>query len=73
MPIRRLLDSNTFDSKEAARITAAFNEVLQRLDIKRGAEPYREEQIASRVIAIAKRGPIDESRIVAAALRELAQ
>jgi hypothetical protein len=65
MPIRQLLVQSTFDSVEVAIITAAYDEVLRRLDIVRGTNPECEQMIAYKTLAAAQSGEIEVERIVA--------
>jgi hypothetical protein len=66
MPIASLLGNSLFENK--AVIIAAFEEVLGRLGIVQGSDPVREELIARKIIAAAKRGPLEQRRIVGEAL-----
>lgn len=71
MPIRNLLKENVFDANELRVITESYEEVLGRLGIVRGKDSVREEQVASRIIAEAKRGVIERGRLVRETLANL--
>jgi hypothetical protein len=64
MAITSLFGGAVFDSHEAEVIAAAFEEVINRLSIARGSDPVREELIARKIIAAAKRGPVEQRRLV---------
>lgn len=71
MPIRKLLADSAFGSGEVAAITAAFEEVLRRLDIPRGSDPSREAMIARKVFAVAKNGETNAVRIFGETMRQI--
>lgn len=71
MPITSLLEGTTFDPNEVAIIVAAFEELLSRLEIRRGSNPARERRIAQNIIAAASSGPFDQRHLVRTALAKL--
>ncbi len=70
MPIRQSLVLSTFDSVEIAIITAAYDEVLRRLDIPKGSSPDREQTIACKTLNVAQNGDIVVEHIVAEVTHE---
>jgi hypothetical protein len=71
MTIQQFLDGNTFDARQVAIIAAAYEQILQRLDIQPGSQPEREERVSRMIIAIANRRLSDENSLVREALTEL--
>lgn len=71
MPLRKLLDRSAFSDNEVAAISAAYEEVLRRLNVARGSNPTGEESIAQKVFAVATSGEVETQRIVTETMRQL--
>ncbi|MEI9915871.1 MAG: hypothetical protein WDN29_08690 [Methylovirgula sp.] len=71
MPILEIMKGASFDSIEITIITAAYEDVLLRLGVVRGADPVVDERIARQVLSAAKSGDVDLGRIVEIALKGL--
>ncbi len=71
MPITSLLETTICDSQQVAVIAASFDEVLDRLGIRRGTNPDQEELIAGRLIAAANEGAVERQRLVTETLSKI--
>jgi hypothetical protein len=70
MAIHRLLKNCTLEPKEVSRITAAYEQALDKLCVKDRDDPLT-EMIARRIIKIAQTGIKDPAAISAQAIQEL--
>lgn len=73
MPIRRLLERTAFGPEECAAIIAAYEDALLLLRMKRGTNPEREEQIATKIIELAQGGLLDKKLLAVETVKRVLQ
>jgi hypothetical protein len=70
MPIRRLLENNTFEPEHAKAMTTAFDEVCRVIGLAVTDDPIR-QLVARKIVDIGMTGERDSKRIFERAMREL--